>query len=70
MTAIKKITAYVLISLIVFSTVIGLLAIWDVIDVQEVMKKVLSSIFIVFVSSVVVLFIFSVIIKDSDKKQS
>lgn len=69
MSAVKKITAYVLISLIVFSTVIGLLAIWDVIDVQEVMKKVLSSIFIVFVSSVVVLFIFSVIIKDSDKKQ-
>ncbi|GAB4456532.1 MAG: hypothetical protein Fur0028_11260 [Bacteroidales bacterium] len=70
MSAVKKITAYVLISLIVFSTVIGLLAIWDVIDVQEVMKKVLSSIFIVFVSSVVVLFIFSVIIKDSDKKQN
>lgn len=70
MSTVKKITAYVLIFLIVFSTVIGLLAIWDVIDVQEVMKKVLSSIFIVFVSSVVVLFIFSVIIKDSDKKQS
>lgn len=68
MSTVKKITAYVLISLIVFSTIIGLLAIWDVIDVQEVMKKVLSSIFIVFVSSVVVLFIFSVIIKDSDKK--
>lgn len=70
MSTIKKITAYVLISLIVFSTVIGLLAIWDVIDVQEVMRKVLSSIFIIFVSSVVVLFIFSVIIKDSDKKQN
>ncbi|NSW45454.1 MAG: hypothetical protein HPY79_06550 [Bacteroidales bacterium] len=68
MNAIKKITAYVLISLIVFSTIIGLLAIWDIIDVQEVMRKVLSSIFIVFVASVVVLFIFSVIIKDSDKK--
>lgn len=64
MNTIKKITAYVLISLIIFSTIIGLLAIWDVIDVQEVMKKVLSSIFIVFVSSVVVLFIFSVIIKE------
>ena len=69
MSAVKKITAYVLISLIVFSTVIGLLAIWDVIDVQEVMKKVLSSIFIVFVSSVVVLFIFLLIFVYSDMKQ-
>jgi len=68
MSTIKKITAYILIFLIIFSTIIGLLAIWDVIDIQEVMRKVLSSIFIVFVASVVVLFIFSVIIKDSDKK--
>ncbi|MGQ9846659.1 MAG: hypothetical protein ACUVQP_04030 [Bacteroidales bacterium] len=70
MSTVKKITAYILISLIVFSTVIGLLAIWNIIDVQEVMRKVLSSIFIIFVSSVVVLFIFSVIVKDSDKKQN
>ncbi len=65
---VKKVTAYVLVSLIVISTVIGLLAIWNVIDIQEVMKKVLSSIFVIFIASVVVLFIFSVIIKESDKK--
>lgn len=70
MGTIKKVTAYILISLIIFSTVIGLLAIWDIIDVQEIMKKVLTSIFVVFVSSVVVLFIFSVIIKDNEKKQN
>lgn len=68
MSTIRKATAYILISLIVFSTIIGLLAIWDIIDVQEVMKKVFSSIFLVFVSSVVILFIFSVLFKDNDKK--
>lgn len=68
MNTIKKITAYILVSLLIFSTIFGLLAIWDIIDVQEVMRKVLTSIFVVFVASVVVLFIFSVIIKDNDKK--
>ncbi len=68
MSTIRKAIAYILISLIIFSTIIGLLAIWDIIDVQEVMKKVFSSIFLVFVSSVVVLFIFSVLFKDNDKK--
>jgi succinate dehydrogenase hydrophobic anchor subunit len=65
---VKRVTAYVLISLIVISTTIGLLAIWDIIDVHEIMRKVLSSIFVVFIASVVVLFIFSVIIKEGDKK--
>ncbi len=69
MKAIKKTTAYILISLIILSTIIGLLAIWDIIDVQEVMKKVLSSLFLVFVSSVIVLFIFSVLFKDSEKNE-
>ncbi|MCX7862466.1 MAG: hypothetical protein N2449_05670 [Bacteroidales bacterium] len=68
MSTIKKTTGIILISLIVLSTVIGLLAIWDIIDVQEVMKKVFSSIFLVFVSSVVILFIFSVLFKDNEKK--
>jgi hypothetical protein len=68
MSTIKKLTAYILISLIIFSTIIGLLAIWDIIDVQEVLKKVFSSIFLVFIASVVVLFIFSVLIKENDNK--
>lgn len=68
MSTIKKLTAYILISLIIFSTIIGLLAIWDIIDIQNIMKKVFTSIFVVFVASVVVLFIFSVLIKDNDQK--
>ncbi len=68
MNTIKKLTAYILISLIIISTIIALLAIWDIIDVKEVLKKVFSSIFLVFVSSVVILFIFSVLIKENDKK--
>ncbi len=67
MKAIKKLTAYILIGLIIVSTVIGMLAIWDIIDVQQVMKKVFSSLFLVFISSVIVLFIFSVLFKDSEK---
>lgn len=67
---IKKIASYVLIALVLAFTVLGLLAIWDIIDVQNVMRKILLSLFVVFVASVVVLFIFSVVIhEDKHPKQ-
>ena len=53
--------------LIVLSlTVIALLAIWDIIDYEDVLQKILTSLFVVFVASVVVLFIFAVVIKDGN----
>ncbi|MCK4661578.1 MAG: hypothetical protein KAT68_01830 [Bacteroidales bacterium] len=63
----KKVASYSLVALIMFFTVISLLAIWDVIDIEEVIRKVLMSLFVIFIAAVVVLFIFSVLIRD-DKK--
>jgi hypothetical protein len=64
----KKIASYFLTAMILTFTVLGLLAIWDVIDVQDVMRKILLSLFVVFIASVVVLFIFAVVIRE-DKNQ-
>lgn len=64
MTA-KKITAYVLSLLVVVVTAIALLAIWDVITLEYVVKKIMSSLLVIFAASVVTLFIFNVVIKDN-----
>ena len=48
-------------------TVISILGIWEVISLEDVMRKIFTSLFVIFVASVIVLFIFSVLIKDSDK---
>jgi len=64
MNKLKHLTAYILIALIVISTIVGLLAIWDIIQIQEVFKKAITSVFLVFVSSLVILFIFSVLINN------
>ncbi len=68
MNSIKKITAYILIALIIISTILGLLAIWEIIEVEDIMKKTLTSIFVIFIASVVSLFIFSSLHKDENKK--
>lgn len=64
--AVKVVASYVLIAIVLALTIISLLAIWDVIEAEEILKKVLFSLFVVFVASVVVLFIFAVIIKDGN----
>ncbi|MCK5536971.1 MAG: hypothetical protein KAI79_09100 [Bacteroidales bacterium] len=64
----KKYVSYILITTVILLTGLGLLAIWDVIDIEEVIRKMLYSLFVVFVASVVVLFIVSVFIKDNTKR--
>ena len=60
----KKITSYVLAALVVIVTAIAVLGIWDIILLEDVMRKILTSLLVIFAASVVTLFIFNVIIKD------
>ena len=67
----KRIASYTLVAMVIVFTILGLLAIWDIIEIEDVMRKILLSLFIIFVASVVVLFIFSVVIReDKQPKQS
>ncbi|MBI9066926.1 MAG: hypothetical protein JEZ09_06515 [Salinivirgaceae bacterium] len=61
----KKITSYVLAALVVIVTAIAVLAIWDIISLEDVMRKIMTSLLVIFASSVVTLFIFNVVIKDN-----
>jgi len=64
MMSVKKIVSYILIGLVLAFTLIALLGVWGIIDLQQVMAKILYSLIIVFAASAVILFIFSVLIKD------
>lgn len=61
---IKKIASYLLMGFVLFFTILALLAVWDIIDVENVLAKTLTSLFIIFVAALVVLFIFAVVIPD------
>ena len=70
MKSIKKVTSYVLITIVLLITIVSLLGIWDVICLEDVMRKIFTSLFVVFVASAIVLFIFSVLIRDpNDDKE-
>jgi hypothetical protein len=62
--SIKKLVGYLLVLIILLFNVIGILGVWGVIDLEDIGQKVISSLLIVFAASAVMLFIFSVVLRD------
>lgn len=65
---VRKITGYILVGLIVIFTFVAILGIWDIISLEEILTKVLSSLLVVFVATAVVLFVTTVLIKEEQKR--
>jgi hypothetical protein len=65
-SSVKKVISYFLIALVLMFTVVALLGIWDIISLEEIVRKLFVSLMVVFAAAAVILFIFSVLIKDED----
>lgn len=65
---VKKGASYILVAIVLVLTFLALLGIWDIISFEEIIKKILLSLFVVFVASVVILFIFAVVIREGNGK--
>jgi hypothetical protein len=63
-TSVKKIISYFMITLVLIFTIIALLGIWDIISLDEIIRKMFVSLMVIFAAAAVILFIFSVLIKD------
>ena len=70
MSNIKRVVSYILIGLVLIFTIIAILGIWGLIDIdlQKVMLNTLYSLLVVFAAAAVILFIFTVMIRDDEKK--
>lgn len=69
MRKVKTITAYILIALILIFTLISLLGVWDIISMDDIIRKIISSLLIIFVASAVALFIFSMFLKNQEQEK-
>jgi predicted acyltransferase len=61
----KKITASVLILATLFFSVLAVLSIWDIIEVERILRKSILTMVVIFCASVVILFVFSNFMKDN-----
>jgi hypothetical protein len=64
--SIKKVISYFLLILVLVFTIIALLGIWDIISLEDIIRKMFVSLMVVFAAAAVILFIFSVLIKDDE----
>lgn len=62
----KKIIAIFMSVLVLFFTILAILAIWDIVQVEHILSKAFKTLFVIFGGSMVILFVFSVLYK-SDK---
>ncbi|MFH0893956.1 MAG: hypothetical protein V2A54_05930 [Bacteroidota bacterium] len=67
MNTIKRISVVLLAVLIVFFTIISILAVWDIIQVENITGKSFTTILILFASSAVMLFLFSVVYPTNER---
>ncbi len=65
----KKIIVWSLIILVLIFTIVALLGIWDLIDLDAVVRKLLISLVVIFASSAVILFIYSVLGKEMEPEE-
>lgn len=66
----KKIISYFLIFLVLLFTVIAILGIWDIVEIKDVFGNLMQTLLVVFIASAIVLFIFSVLIKENQKPEN
>jgi preprotein translocase subunit SecG len=56
--------------MVVFFTILSLLAIWEVVEVQQFLQKSVFSLLVIFIAAAILLFIFSVVMPKDDNNQN
>ncbi|HLO58321.1 MAG TPA: hypothetical protein VK179_06240 [Bacteroidales bacterium] len=67
MNTLKKIVSYILIGCVLLFTILAILGIWDIIDLRNIMMNSIFSLIVIFAASAIILFIYTVFMKDSDQ---
>ncbi len=66
MDTMKKIVSYILISCVLLFTIVAILGIWDIVELKNVLMNTIFSLIVIFAASAIILFIYTVFMKDSD----
>jgi len=63
----KRIISYLLISIVLILALVAILGIWGVIDLKNIMMNTVFSFIVIFAASAVILFIYTVFMKEEQK---
>ena len=64
----QKSIAYFIIALVGLFTIVAILAIWEVIDIEHILSKSMKSLFVLFLSAIAILGVDRVLLRNDDNK--
>jgi membrane protein YdbS with pleckstrin-like domain len=67
--AVKKVASYILIVVVLISTFIAILSVWGLVDLEDVIWKIMQTLFVVFIAAILVLFIYNILLREPFKKK-
>ncbi len=65
MKSIKKTIAYFFAILVLIFAIIAILGIWDVIELDNLLRKMFGSVLVIMAAATVIVFLFGVLIRDN-----
>ena len=68
MKSIKKTIAYFFTALVLIFAVIAILGIWDIIILDNLLRKMFGSVLVIMAASAVIVFLFGVLIRENTDK--
>ena len=68
MKSIKKTIAYFFAALVLIFAVIAILGIWDIIQLDNLFRKMFGSVLVIMAASAVIVFLFGVLIRDTSDR--
>jgi len=68
MKSIKKTIAYFFAALVLIFAVIAILGIWDIIELDNLIRKMFGSVLVIMAASAVIVFLFGVLIRDNSER--
>ena len=66
--AVKRVASYILVVVVIISTFIAILSVWGLIDLEDVIWKIMQTLFVVFIAAILVLFIYNILLREPFKK--
>ena len=65
MKSIKKTIAYFFAALVLIFAIIAILGIWDLIEMDNLIRKMFGSVLVIMAAAAVIVFLFGVLIRDN-----
>jgi hypothetical protein len=69
MRSVKKIIAYFLTGLVLIFSIVAILGIWDIVELEHLLNRMFQSMMVILVAAAVIVFVFAIMFRDGNQRE-